>query len=219
MSEIKAIETEYAGCRFRSRLEARWAVFFDALGIKWHYEEEGYELPSGRYLPDFRLERAALGGRADVWVEVKGSFTHAAFVKICRAALELPMLDDSMHLHPKILVLGEIPTWGTLPTGAEPAAPNHQRLDAAGDFLVVQQVAFRQVRGEEGQWCTKAIDDAVALPARYFDALTEEQSAKVRGGLTEPTFAPHIQCGRTIEAAYRAARSARFEFGQSGATI
>ena len=28
---IKAIETVYNGYRFRSRLEARWAVFFDAL--------------------------------------------------------------------------------------------------------------------------------------------------------------------------------------------
>lgn len=30
MSEIKAIDTYYKGYRFRSRLEARWAVFFDA---------------------------------------------------------------------------------------------------------------------------------------------------------------------------------------------
>jgi hypothetical protein len=30
-TEIKAIETSYKGYRFRSRLEARWAVFFDAL--------------------------------------------------------------------------------------------------------------------------------------------------------------------------------------------
>lgn len=52
---IKAIETSYAGCRFRSRLEARWAVFFDTLGVRWLYEHEGFELPSGRYLPDFWL--------------------------------------------------------------------------------------------------------------------------------------------------------------------
>lgn len=32
--DIKPIETHYNGYRFRSRLEARWAVFFDALGIK-----------------------------------------------------------------------------------------------------------------------------------------------------------------------------------------
>jgi hypothetical protein len=51
---IKAIETRYKGYRFRSRLEARWAVFFDALGIKWEYEKEGYDLgEAGYYLPDF----------------------------------------------------------------------------------------------------------------------------------------------------------------------
>ena len=54
--EIKAIETEYAGYKFRSRTEARWAVFFDTIGFKWQYEEEGYELPNGRwYLPDFKV--------------------------------------------------------------------------------------------------------------------------------------------------------------------
>lgn len=50
---IKAIQTEYAGYLFRSRLEARWAVFFNAMGVKWYYEHEGYELSSGWYLPDF----------------------------------------------------------------------------------------------------------------------------------------------------------------------
>lgn len=53
MSEIKAIETRYKGYRFRSRLEARWAVFFDSLSVKWEYECEGYETEYGRYLPDF----------------------------------------------------------------------------------------------------------------------------------------------------------------------
>jgi hypothetical protein len=65
---IKPIETVYNGYRFRSRLEARWAVFFDALGIEYEYEPEGFELPSGkRYLPDFYLPDD------DVWVEIKGS--------------------------------------------------------------------------------------------------------------------------------------------------
>ena len=53
---IKAIETVYNGYRFRSRLEARWAVFFDALGIKYDYEPEGFDLGElGWYLPDFYL--------------------------------------------------------------------------------------------------------------------------------------------------------------------
>lgn len=55
MGTRAAIETEYAGRLFRSRLEARWAVFFDQVGIHWEYEPEGYETPAGRYLPDFRI--------------------------------------------------------------------------------------------------------------------------------------------------------------------
>jgi hypothetical protein len=63
---LKAIETRYKGFRFRSRLEARWAVFFDALGISWSYEPEGFELGrAGRYLPDFWLPDLRM------WVEIK----------------------------------------------------------------------------------------------------------------------------------------------------
>lgn len=47
---MKAIETIYNGYRFRSRLEARWAIFFDELKIKYQYELEGYELPNGMKL-------------------------------------------------------------------------------------------------------------------------------------------------------------------------
>ena len=61
MSEIKAIETVYNGYRFRSRLEARWAVFFDALGVPYEYEKEGYDLgEAGWYLPDFWLPREGI---------------------------------------------------------------------------------------------------------------------------------------------------------------
>ena len=52
---IKAIETAAFGRLFRSRLEARVACFLENLGAKWEYEPQGFELPSGRYLPDFRV--------------------------------------------------------------------------------------------------------------------------------------------------------------------
>ena len=61
---IKPIDTFYNGYYFRSRLEARWAVFFDTLGLDYEYECEGYEVSEGVwYLPDFKLQ--------DGWVEVK----------------------------------------------------------------------------------------------------------------------------------------------------
>lgn len=56
MSEIRTIQTEYNGYKFRSRLEARWAVFFDEAGIDYQYEPEGFYLSDGsKYLPDFYL--------------------------------------------------------------------------------------------------------------------------------------------------------------------
>lgn len=58
---MKAINTLYKNRLFRSRLEARWAVFFDALGIEWEYEKEGYDLGvAGWYLPDFWLPTLGL---------------------------------------------------------------------------------------------------------------------------------------------------------------
>ena len=70
---IKAIETKYKGYRFRSRLEARWAVFFDAIGLDWDYEAEGYDLDGVYYLPDFKV--TLLNGRA-VYYEIKPENKH-----------------------------------------------------------------------------------------------------------------------------------------------
>jgi hypothetical protein len=77
---IQVLETEYAGHKFRSRLEARWAMFFDIVGIKWEYEPQGYKLSSGEcYLPDFWLPGFNDKDRG-TYVEVKpegGDFTKA----------------------------------------------------------------------------------------------------------------------------------------------
>lgn len=62
---LKAIETRYQGYRFRSRLEARWAVFFDTIGVRWVYEQEGFDLDGEWYLPDFWLPDLK------IWVEIK----------------------------------------------------------------------------------------------------------------------------------------------------
>lgn len=67
---IDAIPTTYAGTRFRSRLEADWAVTLNGLGIRWEYEPELITLPSGsQYLPDFWLPDIG------TWLEVKGPNT------------------------------------------------------------------------------------------------------------------------------------------------
>lgn len=67
MYHAKPIETIYKGYRFRSRLEARWAVVFDGLNIEYQYEPEGFVLEDGeKYLPDFYIVTL------DCYFEVKG---------------------------------------------------------------------------------------------------------------------------------------------------
>lgn len=63
---FKAIETRYDGYKFRSRLEARWATFFNELDIEYHYEPEGYVLNGEPYLPDFWIPEW------ECFIEIKG---------------------------------------------------------------------------------------------------------------------------------------------------
>lgn len=74
---MKSIDTIYNGYRFRSRLEARWAVFFDVLNITYEYEKEGFDLDNSiLYLPDFWLPQV------NMWAEVKPeSFTEEEYGK------------------------------------------------------------------------------------------------------------------------------------------
>src|SRR5215831_3884447 len=78
MGVIKPIETRYGGYRFRSRLEARWAVFLDHVGLRdeWEYEPEGYEIPTSlgtlRYLPDFWLDSCAQFGEVKGFLNIDG---------------------------------------------------------------------------------------------------------------------------------------------------
>lgn len=67
---IKAIETRYAGYKFRSRLEARWAVFFEAAEIQFEYEKEGFDIDGRWYLPDFWVPYTAFDG-GGTWIEIK----------------------------------------------------------------------------------------------------------------------------------------------------
>src|ERR1051326_875288 len=94
---IKAIETRYAGYRFRSRLEARWAVYFGASGIKWEYEPEGFNLGGVLYLPDFWLPQVSM------WAEVKPvGLKPDEWEKCQRLANE--------SLHPVLMLIGT-PGW------------------------------------------------------------------------------------------------------------
>lgn len=107
---MKVIETEYKGYRFRSRSEARWAVFFDACGVDWEYEPEGYQLDDGTcYLPDFLLHGVQGRSPSDLYVEVKGNLTEEDRRKIELFSSTVKLDDEFYSCDFPILVVGNIP--------------------------------------------------------------------------------------------------------------
>lgn len=103
---IEAIQTSYKSYRFRSRLEARWAVFLDRIGVRWEYEKEGYNLgAAGYYLPDFWLPDFG------VFLEIKGEECSEADAIKCRA-----LFNESDK--PVFIAQGQIGdhTWGMIGT-------------------------------------------------------------------------------------------------------
>ena len=80
---IEAIKARYQQHLFRSRTEARWAVFFDQMQISWEYEPEGFVLEGGTpYLPDFWLQDFGL------FVEIKGFLPTGNELKKCKVLQE-----------------------------------------------------------------------------------------------------------------------------------
>lgn len=62
---MRALQTKHNGVLYRSRTEARWAVFFEQMGWTFVYEPEGYDLDGEWYLPDFWLQEF------EMFVEIK----------------------------------------------------------------------------------------------------------------------------------------------------
>jgi hypothetical protein len=77
MPRCKVIPTTYRGVTYRSRTEARWAVFLESLGIDFIYEHETYNLDGRWYLPDFWIPQWHL------FIEVKGDEPTQAETKLC----------------------------------------------------------------------------------------------------------------------------------------
>lgn len=227
--QIRAIETSYRGCRFRSRLEARWAVFFDTLGIKWTYEPERFAVGNSSYLPDFLLETGT-------WIEVKGDEQRVDKDYLIAAARELPQLDQIEWPGPKLLILGNIPEPrtelrdGIGPCCGKTAEENRQtfsRLEG-GDwgwigleltdpegYLPIARYGFGfgwcYPQGWQGGHTIP--DSRQSRPARL-PPYTTDQQAHLASRWTEPTWYPgEFNCAY----GYAAARSARFEHGQEGA--
>jgi hypothetical protein len=214
------IQTHYAGYHFRSRLEARWAVFFDNLGIKWQYEPQGYTVgPAKRpYLPDFFLPDLQAA------VEVKGE----------QSRLNLDLLADSLEgareAH-SVLILGPIPAEAVTTT------PTHLLVYRA--FDIRSEPHLHQMLRDYGQAVEKLSDEDRKAVQRFTShkgrgtiAMTQAAffygSGPVIGPLAimpslptpdivdplTPLAMPVVQYPK-VRAAYKAARCARFEHGET----
>jgi len=174
---IKAIETKYKGYRFRSRLEARWAVFFDAIGVEWLYEHEGFDLggEDGWYLPDF-------------WFPLWGCFAEIKPSDMERGCLIKPTALAWNHYQPVMLISGGSP-W-----------PDDYRIEYFypeagvewyGEFVLCRKCSgvcllskdgsmFREV----GQHTCKDNDKYPGRDERIIQAYTAARSARFEHGET-----------------------------------
>lgn len=194
---IKAIETKYAGCRFRSRLEARWAVFFDHMGIKWEYESEGYPLPSGYYLPDFWLPVVEANGQSGIWFEVK-------------PALDLTVTD---------------PRWADLVEATKKSLVLTLGLPRPDGDVIWDGPGYDGYMQEWSYWSDSVFDDGTHTTWDNGRAFVRCPTCRLTGLVFEGRL-ERLSCGHhgqrhganedEILRSYTAARSARFEHGERG---
>lgn len=183
---IQAIETHYKGYRFKSRLEARWAVFLDALGLRWEYEKEGFKLPSGWYLPDFWLSDWRC------WLEIKPEQLdqHSIERRLCADLMQVgdyPVLLSSRTPGDEVLELSCNDDKGDSSAGYGEHDCRWAMMSGKPCLEILN--AHRDRTWLDGNWNVLAF-------------VAQNQSWIYR--LVRP------------EAAYRAARSARFEGGHRG---
>lgn len=98
---MRARRAEHPEITFRSKLEAQWSVIFDALCLPWTYEPVRFDLPSGVYIPDFKIFPEP-GDERTFWVEIKGPWPNAREFEV---ATEVNIYAET----PLIILTGDIP--------------------------------------------------------------------------------------------------------------
>jgi hypothetical protein len=218
---VKAIETRWKGWRFRSRTEARWAVFLEALGIGFEYEAEGYHLPSGPYLPDFVItsvpDAPANSVSQRLFLEVKPDVMTPAeqtkVAELARASGDPVLVAIGAPDHLRQMMLYE--------AGADEKfdALLPYRVHLLG-FLEAHDGALVLGRGalEAHQFDEPEDTDSPNLRRFYEETAHYRQPfcrvLGVEGGQRFGAQARGVLSAR-LRRAYDAARGARFEFGET----
>ena len=187
---IQAIETTFNGYRFRSRLEARWAVFMSELGVNYEYEKEGFELAENSwYLPDFWLPEMAS------WLEIKG---------------QQPTTDEQQKYEKLALVTKNAVylSWAAIPSVEGVLADGVERIYSYSPAFFMGE-RREWVERSSAVWCACPQCGIVGLAYNGDGVLLSRQGmcgCEFEQNERQITYdAPHI-----LEA-YRKARAARFD--------
>ncbi len=206
MTMYRAIETVYGGYRFRSRLEARWAVFFDAVGLDWDYEKEGFILGDGtKYLPDFWIPSLKL------WVEIKDELNFIEYTLPEGSSFALPKIERLYHC-PELNLMRKFRDSQQWPVACIAGQPGKQKIwffawdmsdDSAGEY-----------ENDNASWCIA--NGHVTLNVNINSPGREIYADSCYGSVLEHfTYArDHKYIVTPIEEALKKARQARFEHGE-----
>jgi hypothetical protein len=228
---IKVIETSYKGYRFRSRTEARWAVFLDHAGVKFDYEPQGYVLDGKPYLPDFLLNP---GTPQQTWLEIKGQFPDPDEIAKAEALARETGIRTYLYFGPCEQPgpgLSSITTWdeyfrewGPQPRWSDEHGWLYNGSDALAFEAPLLPTAFRFDPGLDRKpksnfwwWADCTICGRVILKLHgltgWCPTVPDPEDGTVPAVLgTGPGFAHETD---RLRRAYKAARSARFEHGES----
>lgn len=188
---VRAIDTKYRGFLFRSRLEARWAVFLDHLSVGFRYEMEGFEFGRDRYLPDFYLPRL------DCWIEIKPLMPRGDDRAVRLATALADATNKIVYIFAGDLVCPSDQLW-------------YQQ--DGGQYPYAHALACFPLSGADWHylWCECSTCHSVGI---HFDGRSDRLKCKGDTGCPQ---SPHGDKGYAhdtprLRAAYDAARSARFE--------
>lgn len=232
MDDLNALETPYDGHVFRSRREARWAVFFNTAGIPWEYEAQGYDLgKAGWYLPDFRINADT---PSELFFEVKGKTpTREELAKAealtVQSKLPVYVYFEQVRLPApaSLVTMDEVTFW-------EQAEQEHERL-IAREWLANPQLAAATLPEPSIRWVWSDEYKPTAYRA-YVDRRTGIGRSKASPlwwtdcphcGLVVPKLHAQVfgcpatdadikvpdfrHATKRLQAAYDAARAARFD--------
>lgn len=202
---LKPIETRAYGCRFRSRLEARYAVFMTKLGVEWKYEPEGFALESGNYLPDFFLPRV---GRNGAWLEIKpyGLGSYFGFCASWGEATGMPRIHDA-----RLDEFADLAQNAGQPFFVAYGLPSDTYLSSS--FPDYCDEGMLEAPWDAFMWCVCACGKTAGIE---FDARSDRLGCK-HAGCAKSSHGDkgYNHDDPLIVRAVMAARSARFEHGES----